>query len=289
MKYALGIAAVAVFLIAATVPAFAQGAFADVPSDHWAYDAVQELAQAGIVIGYPDGLYKGQRQMTRYEFAMAIARLLDKGVKGAKGDTGATGPAGPAGAQGPKGDTGPAGTGGGEGLTDRQKQLLQQLEQEFMPELKQIRADVDDLLFRVEDLEAICGKEKTAKINLGGSISYRTGLYGSKLKWEGGKDTTGYPGFHGLAKDAFKTPHFNSMVTKLTVSGQLNDATMVYATLLAEPRTNRASEFTSDSASEWGAFDITDGETDSIGLMDMVRIDEAWAKVSTKFVVPISL
>jgi hypothetical protein len=54
----------------------ASGTFADVPADHWAYEAVDTLQKAGIVIGYPDGSYGGRRAMTRYEFAEAIARLL---------------------------------------------------------------------------------------------------------------------------------------------------------------------------------------------------------------------
>jgi len=52
------------------------GPFADVPADHWAYQSVDTLQKAGIVIGYPDGTYGGKRAMTRYEFATAIARLL---------------------------------------------------------------------------------------------------------------------------------------------------------------------------------------------------------------------
>jgi hypothetical protein len=52
------------------------GSFADVPTDHWAYQSVDTLQKAGIVIGYPDGTYGGRRPMTRYEFAVAIARLL---------------------------------------------------------------------------------------------------------------------------------------------------------------------------------------------------------------------
>jgi len=58
--------------------ALAQGAFNDVPTDHWAYDAVNQLQKDGIVIGYPDGTYGGKRAMSRYEFAVAIARLLPK-------------------------------------------------------------------------------------------------------------------------------------------------------------------------------------------------------------------
>lgn len=57
-------------------PAFAQGPFNDVPTDHWAYDAVNTLQKDGIVIGFPDGTFGGKRAMSRYEFATAIARLL---------------------------------------------------------------------------------------------------------------------------------------------------------------------------------------------------------------------
>ena len=67
-------------------PVFAQGAFNDVPTDHWAYDAVNQLQKDGIVIGYPDGTYGGKRAMSRYEFATAIARLLPMIVTETKTD-----------------------------------------------------------------------------------------------------------------------------------------------------------------------------------------------------------
>jgi len=66
---------IAVVLLLA-VPVFAQGPFNDVPTDHWAYDAVNKLQKDGIVIGYPDGTFGGKRAMSRYEFATAIARIL---------------------------------------------------------------------------------------------------------------------------------------------------------------------------------------------------------------------
>ena len=49
----------------------------DVPSGHWAEDAVQKLVDAGLIEGYPDGTFKGDRSMTRYEYAMVVARMLD--------------------------------------------------------------------------------------------------------------------------------------------------------------------------------------------------------------------
>jgi hypothetical protein len=57
-------------------PVFAQGPFTDVPTDHWAYDAVNQLQEDGILIGYPDGTFGGKRTITRYEFAVAIARVV---------------------------------------------------------------------------------------------------------------------------------------------------------------------------------------------------------------------
>ena len=50
--------------------------FLDTPTNHWAYEAVQDLAKKGIVIGYPDGTFGGKRPMTRYEFAVALDRAL---------------------------------------------------------------------------------------------------------------------------------------------------------------------------------------------------------------------
>ena len=71
---------VATIMVATLImPAFAANMpFADVPKDHWAYDSVAELAAAGLVIGYPDGTFKGDRQFTRYEMAMVFARILGR-------------------------------------------------------------------------------------------------------------------------------------------------------------------------------------------------------------------
>lgn len=50
--------------------------FSDVPLSHWAYDAVNTLAAKGILMGYPDGTYKGDKPVTRYAFAMVVAKML---------------------------------------------------------------------------------------------------------------------------------------------------------------------------------------------------------------------
>lgn len=58
--------------------------FPDVPENHWAYEAVSRLAGNGIVEGYEDGKYHGERQMTRYEMAEIIYNALSKGAKAEK-------------------------------------------------------------------------------------------------------------------------------------------------------------------------------------------------------------
>ena len=55
--------------------------FPDVPSNHWAYEAVSDLSRRGLVEGYPDGTFGGDRLLTRYEFAQIVYRALQNGVQ----------------------------------------------------------------------------------------------------------------------------------------------------------------------------------------------------------------
>ena len=52
--------------------------FADVPANHWAYQAIQTLSADGLIDGYPDGSFKGDRPLTRYEMAAIVARVIAK-------------------------------------------------------------------------------------------------------------------------------------------------------------------------------------------------------------------
>ena len=63
-----------------TASAYAANPFSDVPAGHWAYDAVNKLAAAGVVDGYPDGTYGGDKFMTRYEMAQIVAKAMAKGA-----------------------------------------------------------------------------------------------------------------------------------------------------------------------------------------------------------------
>lgn len=61
-----------------TAAPVAWGQLEGVPRDHWAYDAVRSLADRGLVTGYPDGQFLGDRQLTRYEMATIILRVLQR-------------------------------------------------------------------------------------------------------------------------------------------------------------------------------------------------------------------
>lgn len=54
--------------------AFVANPFSDVTPDSWAYQAVDQLATVGIINGYPDGTFKGQKDITRFEMAQMIAK-----------------------------------------------------------------------------------------------------------------------------------------------------------------------------------------------------------------------
>jgi len=66
---------VLVLVLAFALPVLANP-FVDVPLNHWAYDSVQSLAAKGVIVGYPDGTFGGEKSLTRYEFAEATAKAL---------------------------------------------------------------------------------------------------------------------------------------------------------------------------------------------------------------------
>lgn len=73
---ALLLSALMVWTLALPAAAQLVNPFSDVSSDHWAYEAIVRLANAGLIEGYPDGTFGGDRSFTRYEMAMVFARIL---------------------------------------------------------------------------------------------------------------------------------------------------------------------------------------------------------------------
>ena len=215
------VAACVIGLVAYCLPVLAASNAAEtVPFEHWAYDAVQKLVDEGIIIGYPKTHeFKGDRAMTRYEFAMAISRLMEwpgivgppgaEGAAGPKGDTGeagAPGPKGDAGAPGPKGDTGAKGDAGAPGpkpTDDEIRQICQKLLDEFKDELADLQDQIDGLAEDVDDLdERVAALEEAMKRpKVTGWIDYRIGLVG----------------------DLWKNAEFDALTAKIGIEGQITD------------------------------------------------------------------
>ena len=144
--------------IAGAPQANAQAApFLDTPTNHWAYEAVQDLAKKGIVIGYPDGTYGGKRPMTRYEFAVALDRALRTVADMVAAQNGTPPPPG----------TPAPGT-----ITQDDLNRLQALIDKFRPELdtiqtnlKQAQDDIDALRADVLDAKALANKAQATADN----------------------------------------------------------------------------------------------------------------------------
>ena len=79
MKKGLIMVLALIFVLGISCTAFAAvSPYSDVPADHWSYEAISKLTKAGIVSGYGDGTFRGDRTMTRYEMATIVANALTK-------------------------------------------------------------------------------------------------------------------------------------------------------------------------------------------------------------------
>lgn len=100
-------------------PTFAASKYEDVPKNNWAYGAVTKLAKDGIIEGYADGTFRGDKIMTRYEMAQIVANVMTKTEK----------------------------------LSAEDKKVLDDLKKEYGDELKALGADVDQLKSDVKTLK----------------------------------------------------------------------------------------------------------------------------------------
>jgi hypothetical protein len=85
-KKALIAAVLAATSLSVSTALAAENQFADIPADHWAYDAVNMLAKDGIIAGYPDGEFKGDKLVNRYEMAEIVAKAADRYEQGSPAD-----------------------------------------------------------------------------------------------------------------------------------------------------------------------------------------------------------
>jgi len=142
--------------LALVVPAVAQDKapdmFKDADTSHWAYAAMESLRAKNIVIGYPDGMFRGRRTLTRYEFAVALDRALKSIKSGGEGPQGPAGPAGPAGRDGNDGARGAQGPKGDSGMTPEEVATLRRLTNEFKDELASLGNNISSINKKLDDL-----------------------------------------------------------------------------------------------------------------------------------------
>jgi len=144
-KRFLKVAVTTALTVAFAVPAFANP-FTDVPAKHWAYDAVNKLAQAGVVAGYGDGTFKGDKTVSRYEMASLIATAMQKN------------------------------------LNSDQKATVDKLSQEFATELNSMGVKVDTLDQKVDNMVKISGD---ARVRYGASDSVDNTDFRARVSFDG--------------------------------------------------------------------------------------------------------
>jgi len=244
-----------------------------VPFDHWAYDAVEKLVDAGVIVGYPPNFaFHGDRALTRYEFAMAISRLMEwDGLKGADGKPGsdgapgATGPAGPKGDAGAAGATGPTGDKGEKGekgdpadkpTESELRVICAKLLDEFSGELADLKDRTAALEGEVEDLDtrAAALEEAMKRPKVTGWIDYRMGLVG----------------------DLWNNAEFDALTARIGIEGQINAELYGKITLKAVDDARRVVEAR-----------LAPIILDPLGMSDPLWLDEALVEFDTRWLLPV--
>lgn len=133
------VAVVSALTVAFAVPAFANP-FTDVPVKHWSYDSVTKLAKAGIVDGYGDGTFKGDKTVTRYEMAQIVAKAMTKS------------------------------------LNADQKAMVDQLSKEFATELNTIGVKVEGLQDQIDNMVKISGDARIRYTDAGDLLGDKSDL-----------------------------------------------------------------------------------------------------------------
>jgi len=197
-KRVLKVAVISALTVAFAVPAFANP-FSDVPAKHWSYAAVNQLAQAGVIDGYGDGTFKGDKTMTRYEMAQIVAKAMTKT------------------------------------LTAAQQANVDQLSKEYAAELNTLGVKVDGIQTQIDnmpvisgDLRARYGDAGTGTVNnngvnvLGGSATDVRGRVGIDAK------VNDNLGFHARVSGTYDP---SASDTHDNVDGKLDTANVTFKAL----------------------------------------------------------
>ena len=108
--------------------------YSDVPTNHWAYKAVEDLTQKGLIVGFPNGTFKGNKPLTRYSFAVVVSRMLERYAEL---------------------------TENGNFVSQKDLKTLEDLVSEFVTEIESISEDIKTLKSDVSDIKTDVKKNKT--------------------------------------------------------------------------------------------------------------------------------
>ncbi len=108
--------------------------YSDVPTSHWAYKAVEDLTQKGLIVGMPNGTFKGNKPLTRYSFAVVVSRMLERYAEL---------------------------TENGNFVSQKDLKTLEDLVSEFVTEIESISEDIKTIKADVSDLKTDVKQNKT--------------------------------------------------------------------------------------------------------------------------------
>ena len=138
--------------------------YSDVPLNHWAYKAVEDLTEKGLIVGFPNGTFKGNKPLTRYSFAMVVSRMLDRYSELIEN---------------------------GNLVSQKDLKTLEDLVSEFVNEIESISEDVKELKTDVKNLKEDVQQNKTDISELKEQVNDKNTEVDSKLERVGNVKVTG--------------------------------------------------------------------------------------------------
>ena len=138
--------------------------YSDVPLNHWAYKAVEDLTEKGLIVGFPNGTFRGNKPLTRYSFAMVVSRMLDRYSELLEN---------------------------GNFVSQKDLKTLEDLVSEFVNEIESISEDVKVLKTDVKELKDDVKQNKTDISELKEQVNEKNSEIDSKLERLGKVKVTG--------------------------------------------------------------------------------------------------
>ena len=138
--------------------------YSDVPTNHWAYKAVEDLTQKGLIVGMPNGTFKGNKPLTRYSFAVVVSRMLERYSEL---------------------------TENGNFVSQKDLKTLEDLVSEFVTEIESISEDIKNIKSDVSELKTDVKQNKEDISELKEEVNKKNTEIDSKLEHVGNVKVSG--------------------------------------------------------------------------------------------------